>query len=138
MSSASKSPSPGSRADQFLELVGSHQYDMFWLQWIADFPHPQSYLEPPWACGGWGNASGYCNPELDRLLAEAATTVDEAEQLDLYGQAQRVLVGDDAHIFVQWRGAFALVAPRVDGLVVTPFDSLYGLMFPEQIRIVAD
>ena len=128
----------GLERDQFLELVGSHQYDMFWLQWIADFPHPQSYLEPPWACGGWGNASGYCNPELDRLLAEAATTVDEAEQLDLYGQAQRVLVGDDAHIFVQWRGAFALVAPRVDGLVVTPFDSLYGLMFPEQIRIVAD
>lgn len=124
--------------DQFLELVGSHQYDMFWLQWIVDFPHPQSYLEPPWACDGGGNASGYCNPELDRLLTEAAGTVDEPEQLDLYGQAQRVLVGDSAHLFVQWRGGYALVAPRVDGLVMTPFDASYGLMFPEQIRIVAD
>jgi hypothetical protein len=31
-----------------------------------------------------------------------------------------------------------LVASRVDGLVVTPFDAYYGLMFPELLRIVAD
>ena len=43
-----------------------------------------------------------------------------------------------ATIFLLWPDGQALVAPRVEGLVVTPFDSYYGLMFPERLRIVGD
>ena len=128
----------GLESDQYLELVGRHEYDMFWIRWFADFPHPQSFLEPPWACGAALNLSGYCNPELDSLLSAAAGTVDESENLRLYAEAQRTLVGDAAHIFLQWPGEYTVVAPRVDSLVATPFDALYGLMFPEKIRIMAD
>ena len=128
----------GLEPDQFLELVPLHEYDMFWIRWFADFPHPQSFLEPPWACAAALNLSGYCNSELDSQLASAAATTDEADQLELYAEAQRILVGDAAHVFLQWPAEYTVVSPRVSGLIATPFDPLYGLMFPERIRIVAD
>jgi ABC-type oligopeptide transport system substrate-binding subunit len=130
----------GLEFEQYFEVLhaGQHAYDMFWVGWFADYPHPQSYLEPTFACAGYGNLSGYCNAEVDALLAAGAGTADEDEQLSLFTEAQRGIVGDTANIFLQWPVGQALVASRVDGLVVTPFDAYYGLMFPELLRIVAD
>jgi oligopeptide transport system substrate-binding protein len=131
----------GLEPEPYFERINSgqlHGYDMLWLGWFADYPHPQSYLEPVWACQSVANSFGYCNPEVDALLSEAAGTTDEEEQLAIYEDAQRAIVGDAGSIFLEWPIVWSLVAPRVDGLVVTRFDGYYGLMFPEQLRIVAD
>lgn len=42
---------------------------------------------------------GYANPNLDRLLDEAATTLDQRRRLDLYAQAQRILWEEAVGIF---------------------------------------
>ena len=130
----------GLEPDQYFARLFSagHEFDMFWLQWLADYPHPQTYLEPLWACESPANLSGYCNPEFDALLAEGAATTDEAAQLALYVEAQRMLVDEEPALFLQWPGGYALVSPRVDGLVITPLDAQYGMLFPERLRIVAD
>lgn len=130
----------GLESDQYLERLASrgHEFDMFWLQWFADYPHPQTYLEPLWACESPTNLSGYCNPEFDALLAEGAATTNEASQIALYTEAQRMLVEEDPALFLQWPGGYILVSPRVEGLVITPFDAQYGMLFPERIRMVAD
>jgi ABC-type transport system substrate-binding protein len=130
----------GLESEQYFERLFSrgHEFDMFWLQWFADYPHPQTYLEPLWACQSATNLSGYCNPEFDTLLAEGAATIDETAQLARYGEAQRMLVEEATALFLQWPGGYALVNPRVEGLVITPLDAQYGMLFPERIRIVAD
>jgi len=58
-------------------------------------------------------------------------------QLELYAEAQRLLVDDTAAMFLQWPGEYALVAPWVDGLVLTPIDDLPGILFLDQVRISA-
>jgi ABC-type oligopeptide transport system substrate-binding subunit len=130
----------GLEPEPYFELLasGQNEHDMFWLAWFADYPHPQSYLEPSWLCGSVANLAGYCNAEVDALLSQAAGTADEDQQLATYEDAQRAIVSDAANIFLEWPIEQVLVAPRVDGLVFTPFDGYYGLLFPELLRIVAD
>jgi len=124
--------------DQYFErLEAGHDFDMFWLGWYADYPHPQSYLEPLWGCQQPLNIAGYCNPAFDELLDRAARTGEVESQLELYAEAQRLLVDDTAAMFLQWPGEYALVAPWVDGLVLTPIDDFPGSLFLDQVRISA-
>jgi ABC-type oligopeptide transport system substrate-binding subunit len=130
----------GLEPEPYFELLysGQNEHDMFWLAWFADYPHPQSYLEPSWACASVSNLAGYCNAEVDALLSRAAGIADEDQQLATYEEAQRAILSDAANIFLEWPIQQVLVAPRVDGMVFTPFDGYYGLPFPELIRIIAD
>jgi ABC-type oligopeptide transport system substrate-binding subunit len=124
--------------DQYFErLSAGHDFDMFWLGWYADYPHPQSYLEPLWGCQQPLNNARYCNVAFDELLDRAARTGDIDSQLTLYAEAQRLLVDDTAAIFLQWPGTYALVAPWVEGLVLTPMDDFPGILFLDQVRITA-
>ena len=126
----------GLEPDQYFErLSAGHDFDMFWLLWYADIPHPQSYLEPLWTCQGPANFGGYCLPEYDELLNEAARTSDVDTQLSLYAEAQRMLVGDGAAIFLQWPGGYAIVAPWVEDLTLTPMDTFPGSLFVDRVWI---
>ena len=128
----------GLEPDQYFErLEAGHDFDMFWLGWYADYPHPQSYLEPLWGCQQPLNIAGYSNPAFDELLGRAARTGEVESQLELYAEAQRLLVDDTAAMFLQWPGEYALVAPWVDGLVLTPIDDFPGSLFLDQVRISA-
>lgn len=128
----------GLEVDQYFErLEAGHDFDTFWLGWYADFPHPRSYLEPLWGCQQPSNYGGYCNPAFEGLLESAARTGEIDSQLTLYAEAQRLLVDDTAAMFLQWPREFALVAPWVDGLVLTPIDDFPGSLFLDQVRISA-
>ncbi|HEY3063433.1 MAG TPA: ABC transporter substrate-binding protein [Chloroflexota bacterium] len=45
------------------------------------------------------NRNGYKNPDLDKLLDEAASTVDQNRRKDLYAQAEKMIWDDAAGIF---------------------------------------
>ncbi|MGH2483771.1 MAG: ABC transporter substrate-binding protein, partial [Candidatus Limnocylindria bacterium] len=128
----------GLEIDQYFErLRTGHDFDMFWVGWIADYPHAQTYLYPVWGCQQDANFGGYCNPAFEELLVSAARTGDIDSQLALYADAQRLLVEDAAAIFLQWPRGYALVAPWVEGLVLTPMDDAPGSLFLDQVRIAA-
>lgn len=48
-----------------------------------------------------GNSQGYCNPELDALLTEQASTVDLNKRIDLYHQIQQIMY-DDVVVVMLW------------------------------------
>ncbi len=55
----------------------------------------RTYLSTNIRKGAYGtNASGYVNPEVDRLFEAAVTQVDEEKRQELYSQVQRVLCED--------------------------------------------
>lgn len=126
----------GLEPDEYFERLRSgHDFDLFWLQWYADFPHPVSYLEPLWRCDSPSNLQGYCNPDVDALLDRAAGEDQTDAQLEAYAAAQRELVADEASIFLQWPSGSALVAPRIQGLTLTPMDDFPGSIMVNQIHI---
>lgn len=71
------------------------------------FPDPEASAN--WLCSevvsadnpDGGNWQGYCNPELDALLTEQATTVDLAKRIDLYKQIQQIMY-DEVVVIMMW------------------------------------
>src|SRR5215217_4472655 len=61
--------------------------------WFQDYPDPQNWLSTYWTCDATVNGieGGYCNPELDALLAWADAELDPETRLALYEEAGHLL-----------------------------------------------
>lgn len=108
---------------------------MYILGWCADYPDPQNWLSVYWKTGGFGERIGYSNPDLDKILNEADSTVDPAKRMELYAQAQTMLT-DTAPVAFMWNNVNAyLVKPYVKGIQTTPMDSAWPDVDPLAITI---
>jgi len=67
--------------------------DMWTLAWSADYPHAHDFLGLLLLGDSSANIGGWSDGEYDRLVDAAAATSDEAEQAQLYAEAQ-VIVRD--------------------------------------------
>jgi oligopeptide transport system substrate-binding protein len=117
----------------YLQTLAENPQDMYRLGWCTDYPHPNNWLYDVWSCDT--ARGGYCNEEMDELLATAQVTPELADQLPLYEQAQTMLVEDAPAVWVYWYGRFTLVKPFVEGLVVTAADSNTGELFMDKVYI---
>lgn len=96
---------------------------MFILGWCADYPDPQNWLSVYWRTGGFGERIGYSNPDFDKLVNEADSTVDPAKRADLYAQAQNLLI-DGAPVAFMWNNVNTyMIKPWVTGITTTPQDT---------------
>jgi oligopeptide transport system substrate-binding protein len=70
----------------------------FRLGWSMDYPSPQNYLEPLHSTAALppngSNSAFYSNPEFDDLVSQANQAADNAEAIELYQQADDVLLED--------------------------------------------
>lgn len=76
----------------------------FGVVWWPSLLTPYDYMYSLFATEAQGTAGYnwcyYSNPELDSLLAQASAEPDEAKRLELYGQAQAILVDDAPALYV--------------------------------------
>lgn len=75
---------------------------------------------------GSQNTTGYRNPEVDRLLDQAAGITDQAEAAPIYEQVQKIVEEDAPYVWVIWPDALVPYASKVAGLTMYP-DSIYRL-----------
>ncbi|MDR6416736.1 ABC transporter substrate-binding protein [Pseudarthrobacter sulfonivorans] len=68
-------------------------YDMLLSQRnrLIDIADPIGFLTADYTCKGTYNLSHFCDPEYDRIIAQAATTVDTTERYKLYAEAGQIL-----------------------------------------------
>ena len=93
---------------------------MFYLGWVADYPHPQDFLDVLFHTGVDNNYSEYSNPEIDALLEMASVEQDNELSLALYQQAEQKLV-DDAACLPLWFGKnYILTKSYVKGYSLNP------------------
>lgn len=135
-------------AAAYQKAIDTHGYDMLFGGWSADYPDPQDWFAMVFGCKGAYNTSGYCNSNLDQLVARADTGAVLPARLALYAQAQTALMQDApvAPLFV--RGGLALVQPWVastdgasaDGgrkpLTITALDDYPGSLFLDKVQIL--
>jgi oligopeptide transport system substrate-binding protein len=109
---------------------------MFILGWCADYPDPQNWLSVYWKTGAFGERIGFSNPDLDALLNEADATLDPVKRMELYAQAQDLLVSTGAVAYFWNNVNHYLVKPWVTGYNKTPMDSGWlGAQTPWTIQI---
>jgi len=47
-----------------------------------------------YTCEGGANWSTYCNPEMDKCMAEAGSEYDSAKRSEIYKRCQKILIED--------------------------------------------
>ena len=68
------------------------------------------------------NNGGYSNPELDTLLEAARVEQDVTRRIEMYQQAEQMIVDDAPVLFTTHSLSYILVKPYVKGYVFTPID----------------
>ena len=90
--------------------------------WCADYPDPENFADVLFHTGSSQNLGNYSNSQLDTLLEAARTERDVTKRIDMYQQAEQMLVDDAAALFTIHDLSYELVKPYVKGFVLTPID----------------
>jgi oligopeptide transport system substrate-binding protein len=101
-----------------IQKRNAKQTVMFRGSWGADYDHPQDWFNNLFNCAsapvGKGNDAGYCNPNMDKILAKA-----DAEQIDNavsdYQAAQKLMVNDVVTGNLFYGTQSYIVAPYLKG-----------------------
>lgn len=100
---------------RFTYSLKSEVDQMYDFGWIADYPHPQDFLEILFRSGADYNYGGYSNAGVDALLEKAGSTLSFNESVALYQQAEQKLVDDAAALPLFFSRNYMLVKPYVHG-----------------------
>ena len=69
---------------------------------------------------GAANSTGYSNPEVDKLIAQARGTSDTATRKKLYEQIHQYIAQDLPYVSLAFSGEFVAMNKKVDGFVQMP------------------
>jgi len=105
---------------RFLYHLAQEKDEMFYMGWVADYPHPQDFLDILFCSGTDNNYGEYSNPEVDALLKMAGVETDNELSLLLYQQAEQKLVGDACCVPLWFGQNYVLVKPYIDGYDLNP------------------
>lgn len=95
-------------------------FQMFSMGWIADYLDPQDFLEILFHSKSALNRTGYANPELDKVLDEAAVELDPGKRIALYQRAEQIIINDAVWMPVNHSRAYVLVKPWVERFLLPP------------------
>jgi len=106
--------------ERFLYHLKQEKDEMYYAGWVADYPHPQDFLDILFHSGAENNYGEYSHPEVDTLLDMAGVETDSDLSLELYQQAEQKLVSDAACLPLWFGENFTLVKPYVKGYNLSP------------------
>jgi oligopeptide transport system substrate-binding protein len=106
--------------ERYLYHLKEEKDEMYDMGWIADYPHPQDFLEILFRTGNENNYGEYSNVAVDALLDKAALETDEALSLEIYQQVEQMLVDDAACLPLWFDKNYVLVKPYVLGYKLNP------------------
>ena len=121
----------------YLDRVAAEGPSLFLLRWAGDYPHPDAWLRTAFHSAAAANYGKWSNAPFDRFVEQAEVEQSPARALDLYSQAQTVLVGEAAGLWLYHPAQLRLVKPWVKGLVSTPVDPAPGSTFWDHVQIEA-
>lgn len=108
----------------YLEKHDKHQLPFFHMRWAADYLDAQNFLSTLLATGAEENRIDYHNPQFDALCAKADVSLDPAERLKLYAQAEDIALQDAPFIPLFFQKDIELIRPRVVGIRESVFGHL--------------
>jgi peptide/nickel transport system substrate-binding protein len=88
-----------------------------------DDPDPQFYEN--YVCGAQRNYTGYCNPEVDKLVDRQSMESNQQKRQRLVWEIERKLAEDDARPIIFYGRIGTCWQPRLKGLIVQ-VNSIYN------------
>ncbi len=107
----------------YTDLIHAGQHgQIFSGGWCADYPDPENFADALFHTGAQQNESHYSNPQLDKILEQARVEQDATKRIQLYQQAEQIIVDDAPVVFTTHALSHVLVKPHIKGYVLTPID----------------
>ena len=101
--------------------LNSGNYQMGMTNWGAN-------VEPQFLMSRWSSESGgqskWVNEEYQSLVNQAASTEDDQTRLELYAQAEELLINEAAIAPICYNGSLRFSYPYMHGLSDNPFDTV--------------
>jgi peptide/nickel transport system substrate-binding protein len=107
----------------WLDRQGEGDFDAFMLGWLGNLD-PYGYYHSQHICEGTNNYHGYCDPDTDDLLTEAATEADEDARKDLYDQAAEAIVDANSYIYLYNTAVVQAWGDNVEGYEIRADDAI--------------
>ena len=98
----------------YLDSEQSLNYQVARAGWVGDYPDPNTFLDM-FVTDGGNNETGWSNPEYDRLIKEAARTVDPAQRFEVFQKAEAILMDECPIIPIYIYTRVYLMLPNVKG-----------------------
>ena len=117
---------------EYVEKAASGELPFYIKEWSPVIIDPLPSLEAFASCGG----SMYCNPQLQRLLQEAAGTLTAENRADIIGQIDLLYAEEVPAIPIFWEQELIAYGEGVEGIQVGAGDILYykELKFTDQAK----
>jgi peptide/nickel transport system substrate-binding protein len=115
--------------------LNNRDFDGVMLGWSGEpESDPYQIFHSSQIAGQGDNRIGYSNPECDKAIEQARSTVDTAERMKLWHKVHRILAEDQPYTFIVSRKELMLVNKRVKNIVPATiglnFAYLNGGMMP--------
>lgn len=104
----------------FYDGLYERTYAMFITGWIADYPDPQDFLDVLFYSKSEMNHSGYSSSQVDALLDSARAERDETRRIQLYRQAEQLIINDAPVVPLCNSRDYWLIKPYVNGVKLAP------------------
>jgi oligopeptide transport system substrate-binding protein len=101
---------------QRLAKMTSGDFDMVSAGWGPDYDDPLTFGDL-YASWNGNNRGKYNNPELDRQVRIAQTSLDPKIRMDAFGKIQMILIDDAVLLPTYERGRVFVMDPRLKGVV---------------------
>ena len=96
------------------------------MGWYGDYSDPVNFLDLFRTDNLYAQfMGGYSNPEYDALIEQAKVSTDDAERLELYAQAETLLLEDAGVLPVYFETSYVYTQPYVGGLSTPTFGAEY-------------
>lgn len=109
-----------SAIDEYLDMG----HELMLNNWFPDYFDPDSYLFPQfhsWSAAPYGaNIFGLENPEIDALIDEGLIVTEPNERLQIYGEAQELIVEEMPCVFLFVPIEFEVIRFNVENWVFNP------------------
>ncbi len=104
-----------------LDLLDKKDFEAISLGWSASLESDlYQIFHSDQAKNNGDNFINYSNPKLDALIEKARATVDEAQRMPLWQEAERVIYEDQPYTFLTRGKSLVLVDQRMKNVQVTP------------------
>lgn len=118
-------------AKVYYASMGELSYDICRSSWVGDYNDPNTFIEM-FVTGGGNNRTGYASGRFDHLVEAAAREPDPEHRYRLLGEAERLLVSEDAviapiyhYVGVQFYDRDRLGGVEANLIDVHPFRAMY-------------
>jgi peptide/nickel transport system substrate-binding protein len=98
---------------------------LFTYTWYADYPDPDNFLYPLFHSQSPTNYFRYRNPTVDKLLDDARRETDDLRRVDLYRQAEQIILNDAPMITLLHYMYEMVLQPYVEGMEVSALGDPY-------------